>query len=96
LTKAILRSAFRRELPEEILNRPKRGFDLPLEDWIRGPLKNLTSAMFSDSSLARWEGLDAGFARNMLNQHLNGDRDLGLPLFNLLSILLFLERRSGS
>ncbi|MBD3868679.1 MAG: asparagine synthase (glutamine-hydrolyzing) [Acidobacteria bacterium] len=95
LTKAILRHAFRKDLPQEILNRPKRGFDLPLGDWIRGPLRELTSNMFSDASLARWEGLDAGAARRMLARHLAGGKDLGLPLFNLLSILLFLERRAG-
>ncbi len=95
-TKAVLRHAFRKELPQEILERPKRGFDLPLSDWIRGPLKDLTMAMFSDVSLARWEGLDAGFARKMLDRHMKGDQDLGLPLFNLVSILLFLERRAGS
>jgi hypothetical protein len=52
--------------------------------------------MFSDSSLARWEGLDPGCARKMLVRHRSGSQDLGLPLFNLLSILLFLERRSAS
>ena len=94
-TKAILRHAFRNELPEQILNRPKRGFDLPLADWIRGPLKDLALSMFTDTALARWEGLDAGCARKMLNLHLKGDGDLGLPLFNLLSILMYLERQAA-
>jgi len=95
-TKAILRHTFRKELPDEILNRPKQGFDLPLGDWIRGPLKDLTSTMFSDASLARWEGLDAGHARKMLDLHLKGDQDLGLPLFNLVSILLYLQKGTAA
>ena len=44
----------------------------------------------------RWEGLDAGCARKMLDLHLKGDRDLGLPLFNLVSILLYLQKGTAA
>ena len=37
MTKRVLREAFRDRLPPRVLDRPKRGFDLPLAAWIRGP-----------------------------------------------------------
>lgn len=94
-TKAVLRDAFRAAIPEEILNRPKQGFDLPLGEWIRGPLLPLVKEMFTDDGLGRWDGLDRDYARKMLAQHLDGRKDLGLPLFNLLSILVYLERQAA-
>lgn len=39
--KIILRHALRQILPPEVLNRPKRGFQVPLAEWFRGPLKQL-------------------------------------------------------
>lgn len=39
--KAMLRDAFRADLPEELFNRPKHGFEVPLLKWFRGDLKNL-------------------------------------------------------
>ncbi len=92
VTKKVLRRAFASDLPETILRRPKRGFDLPLGDWIRGPLLATAREMFRPASFRRWEALDGGAAVDLLDRHLAGEAGLGLPLFNLLSILLFLEK----
>ena len=90
--KALLRDAFAERLPAEILERPKRGFDLPLAAWIRGPLRPMVSDLMSPAHLRRWDGLDAAALDEMRAVHLEGKQDFGLPLFNALSILLFLER----
>ena len=91
-TKVVLREAFRRELPEPILRRPKRGFDLPLAEWIRGPLRGLAAERLAERELARWPGLDAPAAADLVRRHLAGEADFGLPAFNLLSGVLFLDR----
>lgn len=41
--KPLLVEAFRSELPEEVYNRPKQGFALPMDSWIRGPLAEFTN-----------------------------------------------------
>ncbi|MGB0424589.1 MAG: asparagine synthetase B family protein, partial [Flavobacteriales bacterium] len=38
--KTILRQLGEKYLPESIINRPKRGFEIPLEDFLKGPLKS--------------------------------------------------------
>jgi asparagine synthase (glutamine-hydrolysing) len=91
-TKRILRSALREIVPQEILDRPKRGFDLPLAAWLRGPLRDLAASRLGDRALSRWPGLKAGEAAGLFSRHLSGAQDFGLPLFNLLSVSLFLER----
>jgi asparagine synthase (glutamine-hydrolysing) len=37
--KIVLRAAYRGEVPDEILDRPKRGFGAPIEKWLGGPLR---------------------------------------------------------
>ncbi len=87
--KWILRHAYREVLPRELLERPKRGFDLPLDAWIRGPLRATLADVLDDA--ARWPALDGAAARRLPDDHVEGRRDAGLALFNLASILLFLR-----
>jgi len=86
----VLREAFGSELPQAILHRPKRGFDLPLAEWIRGPLRTLVTELAD--ALPAWPGLLPAAAADLVRRHLAGQADFGLPVFNLLSIALFLDR----
>ncbi len=94
-TKRLLRRALAGVVPAEILARPKQGFDLPLSAWLRGPLRNLASECLDEHALARWPGLNAKEAARLFARHLSGAEDFGLPLFNLLSVGIFLERHGA-
>jgi asparagine synthase (glutamine-hydrolysing) len=91
-TKVLLRRALAGVVPETILTRPKQGFDLPLGAWLRGPLRELAVRRLDERALRGWPGLNGGAVASLLARHLSGDQDFGLPLFNLLSVGLFLER----
>src|SRR5207342_3101705 len=58
-TKRLLRRALAGTVPDEILRRPKQGFDLPLAAWLRGPLRGLASSRLDERALSRWPGLRA-------------------------------------
>jgi len=92
-TKVALREAFAGSIPADVLRRPKRGFDLPLDAWIRGPLRSMVGDLVTGSAAGKLSPLRRDRAAAMVDLHLRGRRDLGLPLFLLTSILLFLERR---
>jgi asparagine synthase (glutamine-hydrolysing) len=94
-SKRVLRRALAGLVPEPILARPKQGFDLPLDAWLRGPLRGLAVSHLSERALARWPGLKAKEVSGVLASHMSGAQDYGLPLFNLLSISLFLERHGS-
>ncbi|MGB1294387.1 MAG: asparagine synthase (glutamine-hydrolyzing) [Flavobacteriales bacterium] len=48
-TKYILRELAKKYLPETIISQPKRGFEIPLKDWVNGVLKNkIESYLFAD------------------------------------------------
>ena len=69
-TKRILREAFETTVPAELLRRPKRGFDLPLAAWIRGPLRPLALDLLAPDNLGRWEALRPDGVGEMLRLHL--------------------------
>ena len=50
-TKYLLRQMARKYLPAQIVNQPKRGFEVPLHDWVNGPLKPLVFDYLSRSTL---------------------------------------------
>ena len=52
--KKILIEAVSDILPKEILNRPKQGFQFPMEDWIRGPLKAIVDESLSELFLQKF------------------------------------------
>ena len=93
-TKRILRETFGPKLPPSIRNRPKRGFDLPLAEWIRGPLRDLAESTLGTDLQSRWPELQADAVQRMLRRHLDGREDFGLPLFLLVSMATFLEGES--
>lgn len=90
--KAPLRRAFAGRIPREILERPKRGFDLPLDAWLSGPLRAEAEARLRETAFPAGSGIRREGVRRLLDDHLSGRRAFGLPLWNLLALAIFLER----
>jgi asparagine synthase (glutamine-hydrolysing) len=91
-TKRLLRRALRGKVPPEILDRPKRGFDLPLDRWIAGPLRETADETLRSNVWTRWPGIRRDAIVRLLDDHRAGRVRAGLPLFLLVSIGRFLER----
>jgi asparagine synthase (glutamine-hydrolysing) len=86
-TKHLLKCALRGLVPDEVLQRPKRGFAIPLGRWFQGPLRGFTrDLLLSRQSFAR----DV-FERPALERLLSAssDADLGLKLWTVLSFELW-------
>ena len=96
--KFILKRAFERFVPREILYRPKQGFSVPLADWFRGAL----GAAFHQDLAARNLLTESGFfdgavIDRMAKQHRSGMRDHSRFLWLLWNFQRFLaDVHSGS
>jgi len=92
-TKVAIRRLVAARLPEAIARRPKRGFDPPIDRWLRGELRDLAG-----DSLSEVDGLvDVPAARRLLDRHLSGKEDSGPQLYAVLMLSLWragLRRRS--
>jgi asparagine synthase (glutamine-hydrolysing) len=91
--KAILRQAFSDLLPEEVFTRPKRGFGVPLDDWLRGPLLPLLRRTLLDGALVSRGWLVYGQMEKLIQQHLARKADHRHRLWALLWLGRWLERQ---
>ena len=91
-TKYLLKQAARRWLPAEIVDRPKKGFGVPIGEWLRGPLKGLAHDLLAPDKLRREGWLDPAEVGRLLEEHQAGVADHRKPLWTLLAFELWLER----
>ena len=83
-SKHILKQAVEGLLPEQVLNRPKEGFLMPMNQWIGGSLFPLFDSVLSDSQLKKHEIFRKERVRALLTEHKLGRRNHGNRLWNLL------------
>ncbi len=73
--KHLLRRLLERHVPRELYDRPKMGFGIPLDDWLRGELREWAEALLEPARLARDGWFDAGLVRRHWTEHLSGARN---------------------
>jgi asparagine synthase (glutamine-hydrolysing) len=87
--KPLLRAALKLRLPEQLVERPKMGFGVPVGEWMRQEMRPL----LEDLVLARREAeYDLGVARQICHSHLSGERDATPQVWSLLAFELWRER----
>jgi asparagine synthase (glutamine-hydrolysing) len=82
-----LRQILKRYVPEDLFDRPKMGFGIPLGDWLRGPLRDWAEDLLSVSNLADGGWFNVGFVRGKWKENLAGNRNLDHQLWSVLMFL---------
>ena len=83
--KAIFREAIAGLFPADFLDRPKMGFSIPLDEWLRRPLRPECERMIRRDTLSGI-GLDPQAVRNVIEAHMTGKTDSGILIWNLLAL----------
>ena len=86
VSKRPLRELLYRRLPREMVDRPKRGFEPPLADWLRGPLRDWAQALIASDALAADGLIDPEPVRAVWEEHLKGYRNWHFELWNVLML----------
>jgi asparagine synthase (glutamine-hydrolysing) len=82
--KLMLRDAVKDLLPADIIERPKKGFGIPVAAWLNGPLRGLLDDVFERSSLERVGLFNYAEVRRMIDAHRARRVDYRKPLWTLL------------
>ena len=91
-TKWIFKEAYRDHLPAEVTERRKQGFEIPIDAWLRGPLRECFEAGVLDSRARVGTLIDQSAARNVYRAHLRGTGRHGGILWSLLILARWADR----
>ncbi len=87
--KALLRKALRGVVPDRLLDAPKKGFNVPIPVWLRGPLRPLVEEELGERRQRELGLFRPEAVRTLLDEHLTGRRDRSFELWGLLTFTLW-------
>lgn len=94
-TKRLLKRAASGRLPASILERPKKGFGIPVARWLRGPLSPLVDRLLNQERLQRQGLFRPEEVARRVGEHRAGVRDHRKPLWTLLMFQLWYDHWLG-
>ena len=91
-SKYILKKSMRTWLPDEIIQRKKKGFGVPIAKWVKGPLKELFEDLLCSDRIKREGFLNPAYVTTLLHDHLENKKDNRKKLWTLLMWQLWVNR----
>ena len=83
-SKSLLREVLASHVPQQLYDRPKVGFGVPLDAWLRGPLREWAEDLLSETRLLGDGYFHPGPIRERWRQHLTGEADWQYHLWDIL------------
>jgi asparagine synthase (glutamine-hydrolysing) len=93
-TKWILRELLARHVPPAWFDRPKQGFSVPLDAWLRGPLREWAESLLSCGQLAASGLVDVDRVRRIWTEHVAGRRNHQRALWTVLMLQAWLAQEA--
>ena len=90
--KWLLKKLMRGKLPDKILDRPKKGFWMPIGPWLKKELQPLVREYLNSERLKRQRMFNPAFVEQLIYEHQNNKRDHRRILWSLLMFQLWQER----
>ncbi len=91
-SKWLLRQVLSRHVPEALFERPKMGFAVPIDHWLRGPLRDWAEALMDGQKLAAQGLLNAAMVKEKWQEHLSGRRNRQNELWDVLMFQAWYDR----
>lgn len=92
--KWILKQITHKHIPKELMERPKMGFGVPIDQWLRGPLKEWAENLLDAKTIQKQGLLKADYVHKKWQEHLSGKRNWSHQLWTVLMFQAWVEKNS--
>ena len=89
--KYLLKQVAKGLLPDEIIQRPKMGFGIPIDTLLRGAFKTMLLSYLSKQKIAKQGLFHYAYINRLMREHLSGASDHGRVLWSILIFQLWHE-----
>lgn len=90
--KWILKQVLQQFVPASLIDRPKMGFDVPVDRWLRGPLRDWAEALLDPMVLKRQDVFNVGMVRSLWEAHASGNQSHHQQLWPILMFQAWHEK----
>jgi asparagine synthase (glutamine-hydrolysing) len=87
-----LRQVLYKHVPKNLIERPKMGFGVPVNDWIRGPLRDWAESLMSREALQRSGLIEVEPARRLWDRFLKRQGAMGFLVWDILMLQSWSQR----
>ena len=86
-----LKEILKKYIPQELTDRPKMGFGVPIDSWLRGPLRTWAEDLLNYNSIREQGYLNADMVKHKWEEHISGKRNWQYHLWDVLMFQAWLE-----